>query len=287
MPKADIDYVFPETVAEAVRLKQQAGAGGRFIAGGTDLMLMIEQQMVDPRALIDLTHIPELHHLEMVDDRVHIGSAVTYRQLLDHPEFCAALPFLAKAIRTIGGVQIRNVATLAGNIANASPAGDTLPCLYVLGATVHVAGPDGITADIPIEEFILGVRQVALRPAQLITHISFPLPGSCWVGAFGKLGLRHAMAIAVASVAVLLQWNGQLVVNARIALGSVAPTVIRAPEAEAALAGRPLHEEQIEEAARQAMAAAHPIDDVRASARYRQLVSGGLVRKALRACRAD
>jgi CO/xanthine dehydrogenase FAD-binding subunit len=278
-----VAYHFPNTVQEAVALKQQYGEAARFIAGGTDLLLLMEQQHVRPQSLIDLTRIPELQRLEVSAEQVNIGSAVTYRHLLADEALCAVVPFLAKAIRTIGGVQVRSVATLAGNIANASPAGDTLPCLYVLNATIHTAGPDGERA-IPIDEFILGVRRVALQPAELITRVTFEPPTPDWQGAFEKLGLRQAMAISVVNTALLIRQNDGHVADARIALGAVAPTVICAPEAEAVLIGYPLDADRIELAGQRASAAATPIDDIRASASYRRLVAGGLVRRALQSC---
>jgi CO/xanthine dehydrogenase FAD-binding subunit len=281
-----VAYHFPNTVEEAVALKQQYGEAARFIAGGTDLLLLMEQQHVRPQSLIDLTRIPELQRLEVSPGQVSIGSAVTYHQLLADETFCALVPFLAKAIKTIGGVQVRSVATLAGNIANASPAGDTLPCLYVLKATIHIAGPDGERA-LPIDEFMLGVRRVALQPAELITRITFEPPTPEWQGAFEKLGLRQAMAISVVNAALLIRQNDGHVADARIALGAVAPTVIYAPEAEAALIGNPLDAEHIELAGQRASAAATPIDDIRASASYRKLVAGGMVRRALQSCRQE
>lgn len=283
MSNPPVAYHFPDTVQDAVALKQQYGEDARFIAGGTDLLLLMEQQQTRPQLLIDLTRISELQRLNVSPEQVSIGSAVTYHQLLANETFCAAVPFLAKAIRTIGGVQVRNVATLAGNIANASPAGDTLPCLYVLNATIHTTGADGERA-IPIDEFILGVRRVALQPAELITRITFEPPTPEWYGAFEKLGLRQAMAIAVVSAALLIKQNDQQVIEARIALGSVAPTVIYAPEAEAVLVGHPLDDDRIKLAGQRASIAAIPINDIRGSAHYRKLVAGGLVRRALHNC---
>ncbi len=276
-----VDYHLPETVQAAWTLKQQYGDRARFIAGGTDLLLLMEREGYHPQALIDLTRIPDLRQLVVNGGQVTIGAAVTYSELLECPPLCAGVPFLADAIRTIGGVQVRNIATLAGNLANASPAADTLPALYVLNARVHLAGPGGIH-ELPIEQVVLGVRRTALEPAELITHVSFDLPGPGWQGAFQKLGLRRAMAISVVSAAALLHIEDGAVKEARLALGAVAPTVIRVPEAEAALAGKALDEQTIEQAARLAGAAARPIDDVRSSADYRKRVVAGLVRRTLR-----
>ncbi len=284
--RAPVEYHFPQSVEEAVGLLQRYGNQARIIAGGTDLLLRLEAEGFHPSALVDITRIPALKRLEMREGQMVIGSAVTYSELLDFPPLAEHVPFLARAIRTIGGVQVRNVATLVGNITNASPAGDTLPCLYVLQAEVHILGPQGARS-LPIEQFILGVRRTALAPAELVTHVTFPLPLQGWRGAFEKLGLRRAMAIAIVSAAVMLKEVGGRVAEARCALGAVAPTVIRAPDLETYLVGQALDDRVIEQAGRYAAQAAHPIDDVRGSARYRREAAAALVRRALRRLRSD
>lgn len=277
-----VAYHYPDSVETACALAKQYGDNARFVAGGTDLLLEMERVKYHPHALIDLTRIPALRQLTIADGHASIGAAVTYSELLGHAPLCAAIPLLAKAVRTIGGVQVRNVGTLAGNIANASPAADTLPVLYVLNARVHTALAER-TRTLALDEFILGVRKIALEPGELITHVTLDLPGPNWYGSFDKLGIRRAMAIAVASLAVLVQHQGGCVQQARLALGAVAPTVIRLQGVEALLAGSDLGEAAIAEAARLAEAAARPIDDVRSTASYRVMAVGGLVHRALHA----
>jgi CO/xanthine dehydrogenase FAD-binding subunit len=140
---------------------------------------------------------------------------------------------------------------------------------------------------IPVDQFVFDVRQTALKPTELITHVTFKLPDSNWHGTFDKLGLRRSMAIAVASVAVMLNIEEGVTKEARIALGSVAPTVLRASRAEGSLVGSRLEDDRIEEAARLASEATEPIDDVRGSARYRKAVVVGLVRRALNDLRSN
>jgi len=281
-----VEYHFPQSVEEAIQLLQHYGDQARIVAGGTDLLLRMEAEGYRPRALVDITRIPALRQVEVWDGQMLIGSAVTYSELLDFSPLAEHTPLLAHAIRTIGGVQVRNVATLVGNVTNASPAGDTLPCLYVLNTEVHISGPQG-ERSLPIERFILGVRRTALAPAEIVTHVTFPLPGSGWLGAFEKLGLRRAMAISVASAAVMLNVAGGQVAEARCALGAVAPTVVRLSEVENYLKGRALDDEAIEQAGRFAAQAARPIDDVRSSARYRTEAAAALVRRALRHLRSQ
>jgi len=273
-----VEYCFPKTVEEAYKLKQMYGDGAHFIAGGTDLLL--EKGNIRPHLLIDLTRIPALQRLEVDDKRILIGSAVTYSRLLGVNPILTRVPFLANAIRTIGGRQIRNVATLAGNLINASPAGDTLPSLYCLEAQVGIDGPLGQRC-LPVHEFVLGVRRTALISSEIVTQVSFEFPGPGWYTAYEKLGLRRAMAISVANVALMLKVEDRRVVQARIALGAVAPTVIRVPEVEAYLTDHTLEENSIEEAARLAAESCIPIDDIRGSARYRKEVVCGLMRRGL------
>lgn len=279
--KAQVEYYFPESVEQASRLKARYGDQSRFIAGGTDLLLVMERENDHPSALIDLTRIPSLQTFEIQERHAVIGAAVTLSEMLSDAYFSSSLPFLAKAIRSIGGVQVRNIATLVGNVVNASPAGDTLPVLYTLNARVHIDGL-GHERSMPIDDFVLDVGQTALGPAELVTTVTFDLPDDKWIGSFQKLGLRKAMAISVANVAVLLKIENDLPIEARIALGAVAATVIRAPAAEEVLVGNVLDEHKIDEAANLVMRAAHPIDDIRGSAKYRRMVVGGLLRRALR-----
>lgn len=271
-------YFFPKTVDEAIEIKRAHGAGGQFIAGGTDLLLSLGS--VRTEALIDLSRIPALVEITIPGSTVEVGAAVTYSQILQNPKIMRAVPLLGQAVRTIGGVQVRNVATLVGNVVNASPAADTLPALYVLNAEVHFTrGKDVL--NVPIEEFIIGPGQTVLGRDEIVTGISFECPGKGWLGAYEKLGLRKSMAISVASMAVMLQMGESKAHQARMALGAVAPTAIRVPEAEHVLDGADLNDKTIEAVADAASDAARPIDDVRSTAAFRTRVIKGLVRRAL------
>lgn len=281
-----VQYCFPDTIEDAYSLKEKYGEKARYIAGGTDLLLLLERENIYPQFLIDLSRIPEFQRLQVNGGRIIIGSSVTYSRLLAFDPIRNRVPFLASSIRTIGGVQIRNIATLAGNLVNASPAGDSLPPLYCLEAEVIIEGPQG-RRSLPIFDFILGVRRTALLPSELVSTVSFELPSSGWISRFDKLGLRRAMAISVANLALLLKVENGNVVQARIALGAVAPTVIRATEAEKFILNTALDEKSIEAAAHLASTACLPIDDVRASARYRKEAVRGLVRRGLNALRNE
>jgi xanthine dehydrogenase FAD-binding subunit len=281
-----VQYYFPDTIEEAYSLKEKLGEKSRYIAGGTDLLLLLERENSHPEALIDLTRIPELQRLEFNGNRITIGSSVAFSRLLLYDPIKERVPLLASAIRKIGGVQIRNIATLTGNLVNASPAGDSLPPLYCLEAEIATEGPNG-RRSLPVLDFVLGVRRTALLPHELVSAVSFELPDSNWICRFDKLGLRRAMAISIANLAMLLRVENGSIAQARIAIGAVAPKVIRAAEAEKSILDTALDEKSIETAAHLASMACLPIDDVRASARYRKEVVRGLVRRGLNALRNE
>lgn len=271
-------YFFPSSVNHALELKRELDARGKYIAGGTDLLLRLGDER--PEALIDISRIPALCEITFNRSQIHIGAGVTYSQILNDAELMRLVPLLGHAVRTIGGVQVRNVATIVGNIVNASPAADTLPALYILNAMVHFTISGGNT-HLPIDKFIVGPGQVVLPQNELVTGISFDIPGEDRFGSYQKLGLRRSMAIAVASVAVLLKMKNSKIMQARIALGAVAPTVIKASEAESILENNFLEDEVIEAAAAVASSATKPIDDVRGSAAFRTRVIKGLLRRTL------
>jgi carbon-monoxide dehydrogenase medium subunit len=182
---------------------------------------------------------------------------------------------------------VRNRATVGGNLADGSPAADLAPPLLALDAEVELASADG-RRRVPLEEFLVGVRETLLRPQELLVAVRCPAPPPHSAGAFYKLGLRKADAISVVSVAVMVEGNGDgHCLQARIALGAVAPRPMRAHAAEDLLRGRPLDSATIAEAARLASESASPIDDVRASASYRRLIIGVLVRRLLTEAAGD
>jgi xanthine dehydrogenase iron-sulfur cluster and FAD-binding subunit A len=276
------DYFTPSTQQEALRLLAEHAPSARLIAGGTDLVLELAQGSGSTPALIDITraHGLDLIH-ETKDGAIHLGPLVTHNQVISSA-VCLnhALP-LAQACLSVGSAQIRNRATVAGNLITASPANDTITPLMALDARITLASSQRGERTIPLRSFYCGVRRTSLLPDEMMTDIAFaPLAGN-ERGMFIKLGLRRAMAIAVANVAVVLAFDEERVIGARIALGSVAPTVLRAPEAEASLIGQPLSDAVIERAAGLCAAAARPIDDVRATADYRRRIVKALIQKAL------
>jgi CO/xanthine dehydrogenase FAD-binding subunit len=237
------------------------------LAGGTDFMVEVNFGHRRPPAVVSLRRLPELQGYEIGPDEVDIGAGVTWRTI--ERELAGELPALAAAARTVGSPQMRNAATIGGNLGTASPAGDGLPVLLAAGATVVLAGRDG-ERTVPVAEFITGVKRTVLRPGEIITRVRVPrLAGP---QEFLKVGTRNAMVISICCAAVLVDRAGRTV---RIGLGSVAPTPVRAPDAESWIAG------QIDWAALSAPPAAvarfgelvrdavRPISDHRGTAAYR------------------
>ena len=279
-------YYSVASLGEALQLLAEHGARARIVAGGTDILIELERKLrpgVD--TLIDISRVPGLDTIRRHGDGIRLGPLVTHNHLVGSPLIREAAFPLAQAAWEVGAPQIRNRGTVAGNLITASPANDTIPPLWALGATVTLASLDG-ERTLSLPEFYLGLRRTAMRPDEMLTAIDFPAMGADERGMFIKLGLRRAQAISVVNTAVILRFDGERITEAAITLGSVAPTIVHAATAEAYLRGQTLSEETIREAARLAKTAATPIDDIRSTAEYRTAMIGVLVRRALRAIRA-
>ena len=248
------------------------------LAGGTNLIVDLRAKRERPDRIVGLGEVAELKGMEFGEDRISIGGATTVSDLLHSAEIAEAAPSLAESARLFAGLMVRNTATVAGNIACGSPAADLVPPLLSLDADVTLTSA-AATRTVPLDEYFLGYRRDVRRPDELITRISWPrLPGRC-VNTFYKLARRKGDAITVTGVAVTIVAAGGICTRARIALGAVAPVVLRAKEAESGLEGRALTPATIDEAAAAAARAASPIDDLRASAEYRLHTVEALVRR--------
>ena len=248
------------------------------IAGGTNLIVDMRAKRERPDRVVGLGRVGELRGMDCGADRISIGGGTTVTDLLRSPEIADAAPSLVESSRLFAGLMVRNTATVAGNIACGSPAADLVPPLLALDADVTLASVAG-TRTLPLDEYFLGYRRDVRRPDELITRISWPRPPASSAGTFYKLARRRGDAITVTGVALTLCAAGGVCTKARIALGAVAPIVLRAREAESVLEGRALTPALIDEAADAAAAAASPIDDVRASADYRLHTVEALTRR--------
>jgi CO/xanthine dehydrogenase FAD-binding subunit len=231
--------------------------------------------------LVDLSRLRDLRYVVCEDGMTHIGAMTTFAALLSSPLLRERAPALARASALVGAVQTRNRGTIGGNIANASPAGDTLPPLLAMDALVTLVSVRG-ERTVPLVDFLLGPGQTAIAADEILHHVSLPRLPAGARSAYLRLGKRKGQAISVAGAAVVLQLDGRgQIEDARVAMGAVAPTAIRCPRCEVALRGARLSEEVVAEAGRIAAQECDPIDDVRATARYRRHVVGQLVRRAL------
>lgn len=275
----------PGSLTEALQALADHGDASRIVAGGTDVLVELQRGVQPTATLIDISALRELKYVRRDTAMIAVGGLATHNDLLAAPFARAAALPLAQACIEVGAPQIRTRATIAGNLVTASPANDTIAPLTVLDATLVLVCAAG-ERTVPIAQFFTGFRRTCLRPDELIREIRFPALDAGRRGLFLKLGLRRAQAISVIDVAFVLAFGADgRVTDARIALGCLAPTIVRARRAEAALIGRPLDAASCAAAARAAGADAAPIDDIRGSAGYRRstlaaLISTGLERLA-------
>ena len=266
------EYIATSNVGEVLEILAERGPKARVIAGGTDLVLEIEQDLrpgID--TLIDISRMSGCKQISMDENgNIHLGALVTHNQCVASELIVERAFPLAQSAWEIGAPQIRNLGTVAGNLITASPANDTIPPLMALGAELTLRSRSGERV-VPLSDFYTGVRKTVMKSDELLVDICFPsLNTKTQKGGFLKLGLREAQAIAVVNVAIVLTMNGDKVEKASIALGSVAPTVFNATKSEHFLHGQELDGETIDSAADLAAQASNPIDDIRGTAAYRK-----------------
>ena len=279
-------YLNATTIDEVLQILKDQGERARIVAGGTDLILELERGIRKGiETVIDITRIPNLDQITMdEDDVIHLGTLVTHNHCVESDLIRERAYPLARAAWEVGAPQIRNRGTIAGNLITASPANDTITPLVALGASVTLQSLRG-THTVPLKDFYVGVRRTVMQPDEMLVDISFPAMTSTQRGTFIKLALRRAQAISLVDVALIVDLEADSVRSASITLGSIAPTIIHAGEAEKFLTGKQLNDEVINEAARLAMNASKPIDDVRGSAAYRREMVRVCTLRGLRAIR--
>ncbi len=278
----DFDYVRPKTVAEASAFLAEHAGEARPFMGGTDVFVRLRDGVWKDKFLVDVKHLDGAGEIKF-DPYVGLtlGAAVTMNRVIAHPDVCAHYPLLVEAARTVASYPLRNRATLAGNVCNASPAGDTCGAALVLRGELLVHGRDGWRAE-PLATFFSGPGRTALRPGDIVMALRFPLPPPGHAGRYLKLGRNSVGDLAIVGVTALgYPSEAPSGYTFRLALASVAPVPLVPERAQALLAERPLDAGVIAAAAEAAMQACTPIDDVRGSARYRRLMVRNLTRRAV------
>jgi carbon-monoxide dehydrogenase medium subunit len=268
----EFDYEKPKSLEQTIALLQQKKRNPKVLAGGTDLLVQMKEGLFSYGLLVDIKAVPELIKIEAdKNGALSFGAAVTMTELIDwirsHPGYWSGLVLGADSV---GSPQIRNRATVVGNICRASPSADTVPGLIALDAIVKISGTKG-ERSITLGEFITGPGQTALSGDEIVVSISLPKPAGPTELVYIKQGMRRAMDLAAVSVAVRLTANSSksAIVTARIVLGAVAPTPLRLEEGEALLVEEGIGTDVLEKLGRMACERSQPISDVRASADYR------------------
>jgi aerobic carbon-monoxide dehydrogenase medium subunit len=274
------DLAVPESVDDCLRVLAGNPAGARLLAGGTDLLPQMKNGLVKPAWVVDLSGVAELRRLAADGRDLRIGAAVTARELELDPAVRARYPAIAESGALVGSVQVRNLATVGGNLCNAAPSADMAPPLIALDAVAVIAGPKG-RRRVPLAEFFTGVRRTVLGPDELLVELLVADPGPRSGGNYLRHTPRRELDIAVVGVASQLTLAEGKCTKARIALAAVAPTPVRAPAAERALEGQTVTPDLIERAAGLAVEVARPIDDQRGSIEFRRHLVRVLTRRTL------
>jgi xanthine dehydrogenase FAD-binding subunit len=254
-------------------------------AGGTDILVKIRTGVTQPGSLVCLERLDDFKGIRDDGDAIYIGASVTHTEILASPLIRTFLAVLEKAVHLLGSPPIRNMATIGGNICTASPAGDTLPPLYALGAELEIRSQSE-QRWMPIDRFILGPGKTALRKGEILAGVRVKKPERTVIHHFEKVGQRKAMSISIASLAALVRMDSpEKIGTVSLAWGSVGPTVIRSKEIESALTGAELSVKGLKKVFPLIEHAVFPINDVRASAAYRRRVSSNLLLRLVVSCR--
>ena len=273
-------YYRPETLDDALQIMAQFGADARPLIGGTDLMVRIQKGHIDPLAVVDLKRVGNIADTITVDERgerVLVGARSIMAELIEDPAVRQYLPALVDAASTVGSVQIRNRATLVGNICNASPAADTVPVLMVYDASVTVAGSSG-TRVVALREFFLGPGKTVCRSSEIVVSVEIPIPRAPFGGAFGRLTRRRGVDLATINMACGIDAEG----NTTFVFGAAGPTPILATDVSGRLADPGLPAAERDERLKSLIGETSPISDVRAGKSYRAAMLLNIGRRVLR-----
>lgn len=266
----------PSSLADALKLLANEPGVWRPFAGGTDLMVLLEAGRLDHRNYVNIWQLPELRGIEVSDDHVTLGALTTYTDVQEHPILQSEFPMLCQAASETGGLAIQNRGTLGGNIVNASPAADSPPALLAYDAEIELVSTRG-SRWLPYQGFHTGYKQMQIRPDELLTRIRLPRNTTGATHYYRKVGTRKAQAISKVCFAAVARTNNSRIDDARIAVGSVAPIVVRCVQTENALKGQPLDAATLNAAQGTLRREISPIDDIRSTANYRLQVALNLL----------
>ena len=278
-----IDYTAPKTLDEALKVMASHGDRARVLAGGTDLLVQLRGGRRSADVVVDSKFIPELNELSYDAQKgLTIGAAVPCCEIYENQDVSSNYPGITDAASLIGSIQIQGRATLGGNLCNSAPSADAIPPIIVLGGVANISGPNG-SRQVPVEDFCTGPGQNVLQPGEILVSINMPAPQAHSGANYLRFIPRNEMDIAVAGVgsSVVLDASGQNFVSGKVALASVAPTPVFAKNAGDSLAGKPVSDATIDEAAQKAMADAKPINDMRGTIKQRVHLVGVLTRRTL------
>jgi CO/xanthine dehydrogenase FAD-binding subunit len=275
----DLRYEAPETLQAAVALLAGASGPARILAGGTDVIVQMETDLIEPQLLVDIKKIPEVRQIKAENGGFRIGAAASGMEIMQHAALCKAWPGVIDGVKLIGSIQVKGRASVGGNLCNGSPAADSVPAMIAAGAVARIIGPDG-TREVPVEEIPTGPGKTSLRKGEIIASFFLPARPAHSGDAYQRFTPRTEMDIAVVGVGVNLTLDGSgTCTAARFALGAVAPTIMLVKEAGAALVGTKVDDAALERLAKAASAACRPIDDKRGTKEYRIKVAGVLAKR--------
>lgn len=273
------DYYQPESLKEAYNLMEKMNGRARYIAGGTDVIVNIKQKMIQPDALISLRHIEALKGIKN-NGGLSLGSMTLFRDIERDSFIAKQYPALTQAVWLLANPQIRNVATVGGNLCNAAPSADSAPPLIVLGASLTLEGPGG-RREVPIDTFFTGPRETCMESVEILTQIKIPEKADQTGMAFLKVG-RVAQDIAIVNAAALLVMDGKKCLKCRLAVGAVASVPLRLRNVEKIIEDEEVSPDLLDRISQMVEQEVSPITDVRSTAEYRRIMSGVLVRRAIK-----
>jgi CO/xanthine dehydrogenase FAD-binding subunit len=275
----ELKYEAPNSLKAAVALLAGAAGPARVLAGGTDVIVQMETDLIEPQLLVDIKKIPEVRQITVEDGGFRIGAAVPGMEIMNHAALCKAWPGVVDGVKLIGSIQVRGRASIGGNLCNASPAADSVPALIAAAAVARIIGPNGIR-EVPVEQIPVGPGKTSLAKGEIIVSFFLPPRPPHSGDAYQRFTPRTEMDIAVVGVGISLALDGGgTCTTARVALGAVAPTALLVKEAADALIGTRVDDAALERLAKAASAACRPIDDKRGTKEYRIKVAGVLAKR--------